>query len=108
MHVDPGFSQLTSRLLSTLEMKNEKLLSSFAFNFNLRPSSKGFSLDDVGNTTTTAAMCVVIEPRTEPSYDTVALAVFAPEGSSVSNFVEGLGDAAARSSGVGRFRLNSA
>ena len=53
MQVDPGFSQWTPRLLSALETNIDKLLSNFAFNFNLRPSS----------TASPAACCSSPTPR---------------------------------------------
>jgi len=36
VQVDPGFMQLTPRVLSALKTKHDKLLSNFAFSFNLR------------------------------------------------------------------------
>jgi len=40
VQVDPGFSQLTLHVLLTLETENDKLLSKFAFNCNLRHYSE--------------------------------------------------------------------
>ena len=40
MQADPGFSQMTLRLLSVPQSECDKLLSNFGFKFNLRHYSK--------------------------------------------------------------------
>jgi len=59
---DPGFSQLTPRLLSALETICDKLLSILAFNFNLRHYILGEESVPPGMEASAAALAELLSP----------------------------------------------